>query len=238
MVDGLALGGGQLPLGIELSLETRLDDFLPGPNAEALATANALAEGRWQSNLYLAGASATGKTHLLQGVSHAASAMGRQVAYLPLSRPEMRDPELLAGWAGFDVVCLDDLQSVAGEMAWERALFRLYEDMREAGGQLVFAADEPPASLDLCLPDLASRLAAGPVYRLEPLDDDDLGEALRLRLARRGLSLPDDSARWLMRRVRRDMHSLTRLADRLDHLSLTAQRGLTIPFLRQVLDDT
>lgn len=233
--DSLAASGGQLPLGIELSLETRLDDFLAGPNHEALAAARALADGRLSGCLYLAGPRASGKSHLLQGMARAAQSLDRRVVYLPLARPEMREPELLAGWEGFDLVCIDDLDAVAGAGEWEAALFRLFEGLREHGGRLACAGATVPAGMDFALRDLASRLGSGPVYRLAALDDHDLLEALRRRLDRRGLDLPEESARWLMRRVRRDMHSLTRLADQLDRLSLSAKRRLTVPFLREVL---
>lgn len=40
---------------------------------------------------------------------------------------------------------------------------------------------------------------------------------------------------WLLRRVERDLASLTALLDRLDRASLAAQRRVTVPFLRAVL---
>lgn len=233
--ETLTVSGGQLPLGIELAVETRLDDFIPGRNEEALQAARAGAEGHLTGCLFFAGPNASGKSHLLQGMTRAAGESGATVAYLPLARAEMRDPELLSGWEGFDLVCIDDLDAVAGARDWEQALFRLYEGLLEHQGRLACAGASIPSALGLDLRDLASRLGSGPVYRLVPLEDDDLLRALRARLDRRGLELPDDSARWLMRRVRRDMHSLSRLADRLDRLSLSAQRRLTVPFLRQVL---
>ena len=59
--------------------------------------------------------------------------------------------------------------------------------------------------------------------------------ALQLRASHRGLELPEDTARYLMTRSRRDMQSLYALLDRLDLEALRAQRRLTIPFVRDVL---
>ena len=70
---------------------------------------------------------------------------------------------------------------------------------------------------------------------LEPLDDPGRAELLRLRAARRGLQLEDAAIDWLLKRVDRDVASLTALFERLDRESLAAQRRLTVPFLRQVL---
>ena len=60
-------------------------------------------------------------------------------------------------------------------------------------------------------------------------------QALQIRAARRGLTLADDAAVFLLRRLPRDMHSLCGALDRLDEASLVAQRRLTVPFLRQAL---
>ena len=70
---------------------------------------------------------------------------------------------------------------------------------------------------------------------LDPLDDSGRAEVLRLRAQRRGLQLEDAAIDWLMRRVDRDLASLTALLDRVDRASLAAKRRITVPFLREVL---
>ncbi|MGH8133078.1 MAG: HdaA/DnaA family protein [Steroidobacteraceae bacterium] len=51
----------------------------------------------------------------------------------------------------------------------------------------------------------------------------------------RGLELPDETWQWLRRRYPRDMRALYELLDTLDEAALSAQRRLTIPFIREVL---
>jgi len=75
------------------------------------------------------------------------------------------------------------------------------------------------------------------VFRLEPLDDEDRILALRLRAGHRGLELPDETARYLLRRLPRDMRALCEWLDRLDIASLAAQKRLTVPFVRGVLGE-
>ena len=58
---------------------------------------------------------------------------------------------------------------------------------------------------------------------------------LRARAARRGLELDDAVLDYLLRRVDRDLGSLTALLDRLDRASLAAQRRITVPFLKNLL---
>jgi DnaA family protein len=87
----------------------------------------------------------------------------------------------------------------------------------------------------LSLPDLRSRLGQCTRITLLPLDDEGRREVLRERAQRRGLVLDDPALDWLLRRVDRDIASLTALLDRLDRASLAAQRRITVPFLRQTL---
>lgn len=222
----------QLPLGVGLRDDATFANFLAGPNAAAVAVLESGAE----QAVYLWGGWGSGRTHLLQAACHAAAAAGGAPAYLPLSEAEDLSPTMLEGLEAAPLVCLDDVQAVAGRPDWERGLFALYNQVREAGGRLVAAAEAAPGALGLSLPDLASRFAWGPVYHLEPLSDEQKREALRRRAARRGMELGEDVANYLLRRCPRDLHSLFGLLERLDHASLAAQRRLTIPFVREVLD--
>jgi DnaA family protein len=75
------------------------------------------------------------------------------------------------------------------------------------------------------------------VFRLHSLDDEERAAALRLRAHHRGLDLPGETARYLLKRSRRDMRTLYALLDALDTAALSQQRRLTIPFVRTVLDE-
>jgi DnaA family protein len=100
---------------------------------------------------------------------------------------------------------------------------------------VVYAARGNPASLGLRLPDLLTRLGQCVRVLLEPLDEAGRREVLRQRAGRRGLELDEPVLDYLLRRVDRDLASLTVLLDRLDKASLAAQRRITIPFLRTQL---
>jgi len=111
----------------------------------------------------------------------------------------------------------------------------LYNRVRDAGGRLVVAGEAGPAGSGFDLVDLASRLAWGPVFHLQELDDAGKRQALFRRAAARGVEMPDEVANYLISRCPRDMGSLFRLLDRLDEASLSAQRRLTIPFVRALI---
>jgi DnaA family protein len=185
--------------------------------------------------LYLWGETGSGKSHLLQAACQQAQAQGEQPAYLPFKSEHGLQPAMLEGLEAFSLVCLDDLQQLAGEPTWERAIFNLFNQLRDRGARLVIACDRPPGQLPLQLPDLASRLTWGPCYHLFPLNDDERLELLIISAESRGMTMSVDTARFLLQRTPRDIHFLTILIDRLDQASLAAQRKLTIPFVRETL---
>jgi DnaA-homolog protein len=219
----------QLALGVRLRAEAVFESFWPGFNDEIVATLRTPGA----APLWLWGASGTGKTHLLQAVCAAA---GEAAAYFPLTRPLGLPPEALAGFERTRVLCVDDVDAVAGDLAWERALFRLFNEAAELRTRLIFAAAAPPRQPDWRLEDWRSRAAACVVYQLRELDDDGRIEALRLRAAQRGLQLPHETSEYLLKRMPRDLRSLFGVLDQLDEASLVAQRRLTIPFIRDALE--
>jgi DnaA-homolog protein len=227
----------QLPLGVRLADRALFESFLPGPNAEAVAHAGAVARGEVHGATWVCGPPGAGKSHLLQAICAAAGARGR-AGYLPLAQVAPLGAGLLDGLAQLGCLCVDDLERVVGEREWERALFALLREIEEAGGALVVAAREPPALLAWSLPDLGSRFAAGAVLALRALDEAEQHAALELRARLRGLELPAETWQWLRRRYPRDMRRLYELLDTLDEAALAAQRRLTVPFIRDVLRST
>jgi DnaA family protein len=224
----------QLPLGLRLPDRAVFASFLPGRNAEALAHLRAIAAGRSRGTTWLCGPGGAGKTHLLQAVCAAASERVR-AGYLPLGEVAALGAGALDGLAQLECLCLDDLDRVAGEPAWERGLFGLLRETEEAGGSLLASAQAPPALLPWALPDLGSRFGASAVFQLRALEEGEQQAALQLRARLRGLELPEETWQWLRRRYPRDMRRLYELLDTLDEAALSAQRRLTVPFIRDVL---
>ncbi|MBT8102016.1 MAG: DnaA regulatory inactivator Hda [Gammaproteobacteria bacterium] len=228
----------QLVLPLRLADHAVFASFHAHGNESLVATLCELADGSSESGgfgSWIWGAAATGKTHLLQAICDRA---GDRSAYVPLSVFAAGGPTSLEGLASRELVCIDDIEKVAGDSDWETALFDLFNQVFDAGGQMIVAASMAPRECPIQLPDLASRLSQLPVFHIRALDDEQRVSALQLRARHRGLELPDDSARYLLKRSRRDMASLYELLDKLDLEALRAKRRVTIPFVRGVLQQT
>ena len=223
----------QLALPLQLADHAVFASFHASGNETLVATLQALAGGEQGQGCWLWGAPATGKTHLLQAVCDRA---GDQSIYLPLAMLAGAGPGILEGLADRSISCIDDVDTVAGDRGWEVALFSLYNELHEHGGQLVASAAAAPRECGFGLADLESRMSRLPVFQLRALDETDRAAALQLRAGHRGLDLPDETALYLLRRMPRDMASLYALLDKLDLEALRAKRRLTVPFVRDVLN--
>ena len=184
---------------------------------------------------YLCGLGDSGKSHLLYATCIHAQEQGLSSMLLSLSEVQQFGAQVLEGLDTLDVVCIDDLHLVAGDEAWEKALFNFFNRFNEPGKLLLISADLLPDMLNITLPDLESRLKWGTTLQIRSMSDDDKAQALTNRAKMRGLELSDDCARFLLTRLSRDMRALLDVLDTLDHASMAAQRKLTIPFIKATL---
>ena len=230
----MAVGSRQLPLAITANTDTRFDNFFSSeankPTVTALQqfTANAS-----ETVFYLWGNQGSGISHLLQAAQNCCDGHSQ---YLPL--PLFLDYPAAAITEGLEQVallCVDDIQVIAGTPQWEEAVFYLFNRLRETGGQLVVGSHRPPRELSLSLPDLHSRLQWGGVFQLHSLTDSEKQQALQFVAQHSGLQLTEDVAHYILTHSSRSPGFLFELMRRLDDASLAQQRRLTIPFVKSVL---
>jgi DnaA family protein len=226
----------QLLLPVRLPDEASFANFLVcASNRAAVERLRGfLAAGR--GSLFLHGPAGSGRTHLLQACCHDVEARGGTIVYLPLDELQELPPrELLAGLEAHALVCLDDVDRVAGRPDWEESLFHLFNRCAEAGSALLLAAQRPPAGIGLGLADLRSRLQGGMIAGVDEPGDEDKIPALMLRARNRGLTLEPEVARFLWQRSERGMAALVAALDRLDAAAVGAGRRLSIPFVKSVM---
>lgn len=224
----------QLCLALRLPVSQTFGNFIPGRNAEVLAALSDWVLGAGSPYLALHGESGCGKTHLLCAACAALSDVGRSVFQVSLRRAGLT-PDVCDGLDELHAVVLDDVQAVVANAHWERALFALFNRLRDRGGQLLVAARRPPAALGIELADLRSRLCSGPSFLVQPLDDQGLDQLLAAGARARGFPLDAASRRYLLSRCTRDPCALLGLLDRIDALSLAQGRAPTLPFLSAML---
>ena len=201
----------QLLLDIQPAPPPSLENFVVGQNAEVLDSLRKTISGQSEIRfIYLWGPDGSGKSHLLQSCA------------------------MLAAKFEVPLTIADDVQTYSDEK--QIALFNTFNHLREnaAAGLLMATGLAPPMQMGL-RDDLATRLAWGLVYQLQPLTDEEKALALRAHASERGMKLPDDVVDYCLRYLRRDLPTLMTTLDALDEWSLTSKKPVTVPMLRKLL---
>lgn len=225
----------QIPLNIALPPENDFANFyVTDRNRETVSAITRLAQGQMPAIVWLYGESGSGRTHLFEAACLQAQQLRRSAMYLPVQEVRASDPQgVLDGLEQVDLLCLDDVHCLQDSSAWQEALFHLYNRVQQRSMVLLMSADRAPRQCHFELRDLASRLNSTLVYRLFAPDDAAKAACMTLRANRVGLQLSAEVCDFIMRRGGRSMGALCQIMQQLDKASLTAQRKLTIPFVKQ-----
>lgn len=226
----------QLALDIGLATGPSLENFHAGPNVQLLQHLRlAVGDGaapRAHVPTYLWGAGGSGKTHLLRATYEALRSQGCSAGWL--------DPSVALPTA-FDerwsAVLLDDVQLY--DTRQQAAAFNWFVNamnpMTGAPRWVLAAGSMAPAELPL-REDLRTRLGWGDLFELQLLSESERRAVLRQQASERGIVLSDEVVDFMLKRFSRDLGSLLQLLDHLDSFALRAQRAVTIPLLKTMLE--
>jgi chromosomal replication initiation ATPase DnaA len=218
-----ALDAEQLSFDWALPVALGPEDFFV---SDANADAHAMIAGglRWpEGKLALVGPEGSGKTHLVriwQGLTGAERWDARE---LP---PDLPPPAA--------AVAVEDMEALPREA--ETAMFHLHNHLLATGGRLLLTSDRPPARWGIRLADLASRMQATTVVRLDPPDDVLLEALLAKQFADRQLFPAPGVLAFLARRIERSHAAAAGAVAAIDRASLSEGRKVSLPLARRVLD--
>jgi len=225
-------GAPQLTLGLFDSPAHDFASFVVGPNGEACGALKRWAAGTGPRVILLRGAHASGKSHLLEAAVRAVE-RGRAML-VPLRTLAQDASSVLNELDDIEFLALDDIDSVAGRLETERALFNVYNAAAAGERRLLWSVT---SAAGFSLADLSSRLAAGLAYNVRELGDSGKADVLVAEAARRGLQLSPAVVDFILQRERRDLATLLVALDRLDRATLARGRAPSVPFVRAVLSE-
>ena len=218
----------QLPLALPILEARGADDFMLAPsNQEAVRMLERWPD--WPSpTLCVHGPKGCGKTHLAT-IMAAQRGGALLLPDLAAIDPLLSQPPRLT--------ILDDAENFLGERRRETELFHLHNATREAGGHLLCFFSRPPAQLSFALPDLASRLRAAHAVSIAAPEDDLLAALLIKHFSDRQLRVPEEVIGYLLPRIERSGAAAAAMVAALDAAALSQKRAITVPLVRQVLEE-
>ncbi|WP_112321576.1 DnaA ATPase domain-containing protein [Oceanibium sediminis] len=190
-------------------------------NATALAAIEAYAD--WPGGrMALVGPEGAGKTHLAHVWAEMSGAQIRAADDPDLGLPE-------------GPLVLEDVDRIAGDRAAEERVFHAHNAVINAGHRLLVTARSAPPRWGLSLPDLASRMQAAGVTRLEAPDDALLAGVLVKLFADRQLRVSPSMVAYILRRIDRSFAAAADIVARIDRAAMAGARPVGLKLAIDVL---
>jgi len=191
--------------------------------------------GSGEAQIGLWGGAASGKTHLLNACADFARQHRLELQLYDGAQLVHCDASGFEGYGDCDVLAIDNLDAIAGDDAWETFFYQAINRCRDGDFRLVFSLAARPESLPLGLADLRSRLQWGLLLQLPPSGDAEVRNILQRRAGLLGFELSDEVINYLMNRYPRDLAAQMAILRHLDGASLSQQRRITVPLVRQAM---
>lgn len=112
----------QLSLPLYLPDDETFASFWPGDNPSLLAAVQNVLRQDHSGYIYFWSREGAGRSHLLHAACAELSARGDAVGYVPLDKRTWFVPEVLDGMEQLSLVCIDNIECIAGDEEWEMAI--------------------------------------------------------------------------------------------------------------------
>ncbi len=219
----------QIPLDLGERTALERQDFLVAPcNEDAVAWIDLWPE--WPAPcLVLYGPIASGKTHLGAVWSEKSSAICVKAS--GINENVIRDIVDMKHH-----VIIEDADNLIGNLDGEKGLFHLYNIFKEEGRSFMITLLEPPVRRSFALPDLASRLRAAPSVAIREPDEQLLIAVLVKLFSDKQIRVGEDVLKYIMPRIERSFEAVRDLVDEADRRAMLEQRKISIPLMRDILN--
>jgi DnaA family protein len=188
-----------------------------------------------KDDLLIYGAKDSGKTYLLQALCNQFNNQGKSSFFLPMRQAIELSVDILDSLENIELVCIDGLESLVGNKAWEIGLFNLINRSFNSNNRLIFTSANNIDGMNFELKDLDSRLRKIQSHELHSLADDDILYALKHIANLRCIELGSKEAQYLLTYADRNISDLVKILESLDQLSMEMKRKITIPLIKEVI---
>lgn len=158
--------------------------------------------------LFLYGESGLGKTHLLYSIYNAIQARHPEFQIVYVKGDEFTNELMMAIQKGTteafrqkyrdkDLLLVDDIQFIAGKEATQEEFFNTFNNLYEAGKQIVMTSDRPPSDMIRLENRLRTRFEWGLLVDIQPPDYETRCAIIREKALMLGLNLPADIIEYI-----------------------------------------
>lgn len=227
------------------------DRFIVGnSNKFAHAAAIAVAEkpGKTYNPLFIYGNSGLGKTHLLLAIGQQIHERSpeKSIAYikgdeftnqLVKSIKDGTAEEFRQKYRNVDLFLVDDIQFISGKQQTQNEFFHTFNNIFEAGHQIVITSDRPPLEMSILDDRLRTRFEGGLMADIQPPDLETRMAITRNKAAQLGLLLSDEAVEFIASNITANIRQLEGVIKRLTAYKEILDDVITIDSVRRAIKD-
>ena len=227
------------------------DRFIVGSsNKFAHAAAIAVAEnpGKTYNPLFIYGNSGLGKTHLLLAIGQQIHEKSpeKSIAYikgdeftnqLVKSIKDGTAEEFRQKYRNVDLFLVDDIQFIAGKQQTQNEFFHTFNNIFEAGHQIVITSDRPPLEMSILDDRLRTRFEGGLMADIQPPDLETRMAITRNKAGQLGLLLSDDAVEYIATSITANIRQLEGVIKRLTAYKEILDDVITIDSVKRAIKD-
>ena len=215
-------------------------------HAAALAVANNPA--RLYNPLFIYGGSGLGKTHLLLAIGQQIHEKSpeKSIAYikgdeftnqLVKSIKDGTAEEFRQKYRNVDLFLVDDIQFIAGKQQTQNEFFHTFNNIYEAGHQIVIPSDRPPLEMSILDDRLRTRFEGGLMADIQPPDLETRMAITRNKAGQLGLLLSDDAVEYIATNITANIRQLEGVIKRLTAYKEILDDVITIDSVKRAIRD-
>ena len=225
------------------------DSFIEG-SGNRLARAAALAvtqcPGSSYNPLFIFGEAGLGKTHLLHAIGHVA--MANQVRVICVSAEqftnefvnsvrEKKTEDFRNKYRNAGMLLIDDIQFFSGKEQTGESFFHTFNELHNAGRQIVITCDHLPKAMPHLEERLRSRFEWGLIVDIQPPDFETRLAILQAKAKRQGASISPDVLDFIARQDRQNIRELEGSLNRVVAYAKLLQAPPSIELAARALED-
>ena len=227
------------------------DRFIVGKSnefAHAAALNVAKNPGKNYNPLFIYGNSGLGKTHLLLAIGQYihTNTPAASIAYVKGDEftiqmvkaiKEGTVEEFHNRYRKVDLLLVDDIQFIAGKRSTQEEFFNTFNNLYEAGHQIVITSDRPPLEMSLLDDRLRTRFEGGLMADIQPPDLETRMAIARNKAAQLGLLLSDEAVGYIANTITANVRQLEGVIKRLTAFKELLGEQVTIDTAKRAIAD-
>lgn len=240
-------------VGTPINPKYNFEEFVVGKSNEfAVAAAHAVSEnpGKKFNPLFIYGGTGLGKTHIMHAIGNALLLNNPEMKIIYVSSEKFLNDFIQSIGSGkesqnsfrdkyrsADALMIDDIQFISGKERTQEELFHTFNELHDAGKQLVFTSDCPPSEIADLEERLKSRFEWGLITDVQPPDIETRIAILSKKAQKLQVNMPLEVLSFMAERIENNIREMESLLNKVVFLSGLTNRPPSIELVRDTLKD-